>query len=223
MSGLLTALQHADSAFPSGGFAFSNGIEGLTALGAPLDRAGLAATAIAAIRYRWASFDRLALIRARQAGDDLALIGEIDRAVEAATLVAPLRVGSKRHGSALLAAHIRLATPGADAFRAAIDARRALGHLAVVQGFVWRAIGLSQAEAVAISGYAAAGGLIAAAVRLGTIGAVDAQAVLKSVLDVLAELIEVDVQPDAKMESFVPWIDAAALRHTRAHVRLFAS
>ena len=33
MSGLLTALQQADSAFPSGGFAFSNGLEGLEMIG----------------------------------------------------------------------------------------------------------------------------------------------------------------------------------------------
>ena len=40
---LLTILQHADSAFPSGSFAFSNGIEGLAAMNAPLDRSGLRA------------------------------------------------------------------------------------------------------------------------------------------------------------------------------------
>jgi len=223
MTGLLTVLQHADSAFPSGGFAFSNGIEGLAALGAPLGRDGLAVAVAAMMRHRWASSDRVALVRAYRAGDDLARIGEVDRAVEAATLVEPLRAGSRRNGGALLAAHIRLATPGAALFGSAIDRGRAFGHLAVVQGFVWRSVGLPQREAVAISGYAAAAGLIAAAVRLGTIGAVDAQAALKLTLDVVAELIETEVAPDAEITSFAPWVDAAAARHARAWVRLFAS
>jgi urease accessory protein len=223
MTGLLTALQHADSAFPSGGFAFSHGIEGLAAAGAPLDHAGLTAAVIATIRHRWASSDRVALVRAHQAGDDLARIAAVDFAVEAATLAEPLRTGSKRNGGALLAAHVRLATAGAAALRSAIDAGRALGHLAVVQGLVWRAIGLSQRDAVAISGYATAAGLIAAAVRLGTIGAVEAQAVLKTALAAVAEVTEVPVDPDAEIESFAPWVDAAASRHIRAHMRLFAS
>jgi urease accessory protein len=45
VSALLTILQHANSASPSGSFAFSNGIEGLAALNAPLDRAGGRGTA----------------------------------------------------------------------------------------------------------------------------------------------------------------------------------
>jgi len=133
MSRLLLALQHADSAFPSGGFAFSSGIEGLAAVGAPLDRQGLTAAVIATIRHRWSSSDRVALVRAYQAGGDLARIGAIDLAVEAATLAEPLRTGSKRNGGALLAAHVRLATPGAAELRSAIDCGRALGHLPVVQ------------------------------------------------------------------------------------------
>jgi urease accessory protein len=218
---LLLALQHADSAFPSGGFAFSNGIEGLAALGVALDRQGLTAAVIATIRHRWSSSDRVALVRAFAACGDLARIGAVDLALEAATLAEPLRMGSKRNGGALLAAHVRLATPGAAGFRSAIDAGHALGHLPVVQGFVWRAVGLSQADAIAMSGYATAAGLIAAAVRLGTIGAVDAQAALASALAVVAEMSV--VEPEAEIESFAPWVDAAAARHARADLRLFAS
>jgi urease accessory protein len=64
--------------------------------------------------------------------------------------------------------------------------------------------------------------LIAAAVRLGHVGAVEAQSVLTAALGTIADL-SVPVPPDAEIESFVPWVDAAASRHTRAHLRLFAS
>jgi urease accessory protein len=122
----------------------------------------------------------------------------------------------------LLAAHSRLATPGAAELRSLIEDGKAHGHLPVVQGFVWRARGMSEADAIAVSGYSTASGLIAAAVRLGRIGAVEAQAVLAAVLPLIGELSG-PVPADAEIESFMPWVDAAAARHARAHLRLFAS
>ncbi len=222
MIDLLTVLQHADSAFPSGSFAFSNGIEGLAATNAPLDRAGLQNVVTMLLRHRWATSDRVALALAHRADGDLDRIAQVDHAVEAATLSEPLRTGSKRNGNALLAAHARLQTPGAADLRTLIGDGKAHGHLSVVQGFVWRARGMSEADAIAVSGYSTAAGLIAAAVRLGRIGAVEAQTVLASVLETIADL-SAPVAAGAEIESFMPWVDAAASRHARAHLRLFAS
>jgi urease accessory protein len=219
---LLTILQHADSAFPSGGFAFSNGIEGLVAMNAGLDRGRLTDIVAMVARHRWATSDRIAVALAHRADGDLDDIAEIDRAVEAATLAESLRTGSKRNGNALLAAYTRLATNGAAELRALIEAGKTHGHLAVVQGFVWRARGLSEADAIAVSGYSTAAGLIAAAVRLGCVGAVEAQAVLTAVLPEI-DALALPVPSDPAIESFMPWLDAAAARHARAHLRLFAS
>lgn len=223
MTGLLVALQQADSAFPSGSFAFSNGIEGLASLCGRFDRSQLATIVTAVLRHRWESADRVALVHAYRAGDDLGAIAAIDDALEAATLAEPLRTGSKRNGAALLAAHVRLATPGAARLRAHIDAGHAYGHLQVVQGFVWRALGLSEEFAVAVSGYTTAAGLVAAAVRLGRIGAIDAQAALASALAVIADTVKTPVAPDAAIESFTPWLDSATARHARASLRLFVN
>lgn len=222
MIDLLTILQHADSAFPSGSFAFSNGIEGLAAMSAPLDRRGLQAVVTLFLHHRWATSDRVAVALAHRANGDFSRVACIDHAVEAATLAEPLRTGSKRNGNALLAAHLRLATPGAQELRTLIDGGEAHGHLPVVQGFVWRAGGMSEAAAVMVSGYSTAAGLIAAAVRLGRIGAVEAQSVLTAVLATVA-VFSTPVPPVAEIESFMPWVDAAASRHARAHLRLFAS
>ena len=54
----LIALQQADSAFPSGSFAFSNGIEGLAALLDGLGGAELGHAVEAVLRHRWAGSDR---------------------------------------------------------------------------------------------------------------------------------------------------------------------
>jgi urease accessory protein len=222
VSALLTILQHADSAFPSGSFAFSNGIEGLAAMNAPLDRSGLRDVIAMVLRHRWATSDRVAVVRAHRAGDDFGELAALDGAVEAATLAEPLRSGSKRNGQALLAAHTRLGTPGAGEFRAQIAAEKLHGHLPVVQGFLWRARGMSENDAMTVSGYTTASGLIAATVRLGRIGAVEAQAVLAALLPTIADL-SVPVAPNAQIESFLPWVDAAASRQAHAHLRLFAS
>jgi urease accessory protein len=219
---LLTILQHADSAFPSGSFAFSNGIEGLAAMNAPLDRDGLQNVVTMFLRHRWATSDRVAVALAHRADGNLDQIVGIDHTVEAATLAEPLRSGSRRNGGALLAAHVRLKTRGALELRTLIDGGAALGHLPVVQGFVWCARGISEADAIAVSGYSTAAGLITAAVRLGRIGAVEAQAVLAAQLVTIAGL-SAPVPHDAEIESFMPWVDAAASRHARAHLRLFAS
>jgi urease accessory protein UreF len=53
---LLTILQHADSSFPSGSFAFSNGIEGLSAKTAELNRRGLQDVVTMFLRHRWTCF-----------------------------------------------------------------------------------------------------------------------------------------------------------------------
>jgi urease accessory protein len=222
VSALLTILQHADSAFPSGSFAFSNGVEGLAAINAPLDRSGLRDIVAMVLQHRWATSDRVAVMRARRAGENCDELAVLDQAVEAATLSEPLRSGSKRNGNALLAAHTRLGTPGAGELRAQVTAEKLHGHLPVVQGFLWRAHGMTGSDAMTISGYTTASGLIAAAVRLGRIGAVEAQAVLAALLPTIAAL-STPVAPDARIESFLPWVDAAASRQAHAHLRLFAS
>lgn len=222
MSGLLTAMQHADSAFPSGSFAFSNGIEGLAALGPRLDRAQLAAAVDSTIRHRWACADRVAMVHAHRA-HDLDRLAAIDAALEASTIAEPLRTGSKRNGGALLAAHVRLGTCAAAAFRSLIDGGHAYGHLAIVQGWVWRNLGIAEAHAVAMSGYTTASGLVAAAVRLGQIGAIAAQAVLGDALRAVEEAAREPVPAALEIGSFTPWLDIASARQAHAQVRLFSN
>ncbi len=223
MRALLAALWQGDSAFPSGGFAFSNGLEGVAALGGPLDRAGLSAAMETALRFRWSTTDRVALLHAF-AAEDVDRIAVVDRAVEAATLPEAFRSGGRRNGKAFLIAHDRLATPGAAELRMAVTSGRALGHLPVVQGWVWRRCGLDAPAAVAASAYTVAAGLANAAVRLGCLGAIDAQAALRNSLDLIADLAHDGYDPSSlRLSSTTPWLDIAATRHARSGLRLFSN
>ena len=220
----LLSLQQADAAFPSGSFAFSNGIEGLVAGDPAFDTASLIRTLTGLVRFRWAESDRVALILAHRAAPDPARLGRIDAAVEAAALVEAMRVGSRRNGASLLTTHVRLATPGADELRAAIRSGPMLGHLATVQGALWRALG---PEAAAVAGYQLVSGTVSATVRLGQVGAIQGQQALQAVLPLVAEIAErpVPEEPDDAivLTGFTPLIEIAAMRHARADLRLFAN
>lgn len=216
----LLAMWQADAAFPSGGFAFSNGLEGLAA-SEPLDAQELESVVEGALRRRWASADRVALVAAFERAGDLDAVAAVDAEVEATTLAEPFRLGSRRNGAALLAAHARLGTPGASEWRAYVRAGRAFGHLAVTQGVVWRGAGLDAAGATLASGYMVVSGFMTAAVRLGIVGAVDAQGIVRRLLPVLAELVARPV-PD-RIESFAPRLEIAAARQARGEIRLFSN
>lgn len=230
----LIALQHADSAFPSGSFAFSNGIEGMAALSEDFGAKGLARTVETILRHRWAESDRVALVLSHRADGDLVALARIDAAVEASCLPEPMRTGSRRNGGAMLAAHARIGTPGAVELGAASREGRMLGHLAVVQGALWHRLGLDETAVTEIAGYQTAAGLVAAAVRLGQVGAIEAQRTLSALMPVLAELAAQTVQErplqvkeDGPIEivltAFTPLVEIATMRQARADLRLFAN
>jgi urease accessory protein len=247
----LVALQQADSAFPSGSFAFSNGIEGLAALPDGLGGPELGHAVEVILRHRWAGSDRVALVLAHRAEGDLARLARIDAAVEAACLAEPMRTGSRRNGGALLAAHTRIGTPGAEDLRRAVRDGPLLGHLAVMQGALWRSLGLDETTVTEIAGYQCAAALVTAAVRLGRVGAIEAQRILSALMPVLAEIAARPVQgggqeagqgaereaeeggetwgedetdtADIRLVAFTPLIEIATMRHARADLRLFAN
>lgn len=223
MLSTLHAIWQADGAFPSGAFAFSYGIEGAIALRPDMDLHEFEALIGTMLRQRWAGYDRVALLRGFRAKGDLAAIASVDREVDASTLIEALRTGSRRNGGSFLASHARLGAPLAIALRDAVKAGDSLGHIAVMQGAVWSALGLDESLAQVCSGYTAASGVITAAIRLGAIGALQGQSVLQRCLPVIEQLAVQDMSDDVELSSFVPFLDIAAARHAQADLRLFAN
>jgi urease accessory protein len=219
---LLLALQFGDSAFPSGGFAFSWGLEGLAADGLINDDEDVAEIIAQQLAMRWNTMDRILLGRAH-AAQDLHAATRADLAAEAATLSAPMRAGSRRAGRALLGVCARLALAGVADYRhaAADDAR--LGHLAVVQGFVFRAAGLPLTMAELLSGWAVISGLTSAAVRLGLIGHIQALKMTGPLRATLAGLLTTPIAIDAELSSFTPLVDIAVTRNPQRDMRMFAT
>lgn len=222
-SGLLLALQHSDSQFPSGGFAFSQGLEAASQQVDRLGAFGFPGFLEAQIRHRWAGADRIALVRAYRCGDDREAVARLDAEVEASTLAEGLRAGSRRNGMALLTTHARIGTEGADAYRVMIRDGAARGHLPVVQGMLWRALGLDEKTAIAISGYQAAASLATAAIRLGLIGAIEAQRHVADMLPLIEAAGALPVEKDEPIRSFVPLAEIAVALHGASGQRLFSN
>lgn len=220
---LLSAFQFSDSAFPSGGFAFSQGLEAASAHEEQLGPFDLKAMMRSQIQHRWASSDRVALIRAHRLENDLPNIIELDREVEASTLVEALRMGSRRNGSAMLIAHERMGMDRAENYRRLVRDQSAPGHLAVIQGFVWEGLGLSEEAAVAMSGYQAVMSLSTAAVRLGLIGALEVQVVIQDVLKLVGDLSCKPVGDNEYLSSFVPLSEIAVSMKDSGGQRLFSN
>ena len=219
----LAALQFGDSFFPSGAVSFSLGLETLYADGIVADAAGLNAFLTDQVTDRWATAERAFLAAAHRTCPDWPAVAEIDALQEAMALPRELREGSRKGGAALLGVHARMETPGAQAYRARLRAGEAHGHLAVVQGVVLAGSGLDLARAEAVSLHGLCATILGAALRLGLIGHLDGQIMLRGLRPRMAALL---ARPAPRLDeafSYAPLADVAAARHEEAAVRLFSN
>lgn len=220
-SSLLISLQHGDTFFPSGGSAFSWGLETLHADGLLRSALDVQSFLVGQLIHRWATCDRVALVRVHQCTDDLDRVAACDTELEVLALARELREGSRRAGATLLRVHSQLGTPQADAYRERVRDRSAYGHVAAVQGLLWRGIGMSCDGAQVTSAHTLCLGMLGAAIRLGVIGHIDAQKILQAAHGIIEELMVVNVADE--LSSFVPASEIAMMRHEVGQSRLFAN
>ncbi|MEM7522184.1 MAG: urease accessory UreF family protein [Pseudomonadota bacterium] len=215
---LLLSLQLGDSAYPSGAFAFSWGLEGAAADG-QVDRASFGAWAAGELLQRWARFDRpvLAAAWARRGDDLLAYDLEVDRLFWAE----PVRRRSAEAGAVFLAAAARLGSETAARLSDAAHVGRAAGHPPVAQGAVYAEVGLPLDHALAVSAHMAAQGLASAGVRLGLISAFDGQRVLGDLRPDIAAAIAGTDGADEEPAPFAPISEISMFRP--ADGRLFVN
>jgi urease accessory protein len=218
----LALMQYGDSAYPAGGFAFSWGVEGLAADGLIEAQDDLDAFVSDHLCFRWDPMDRVLLRRAFGA-EHLEAVAATDRLAEAMTLSAEMREGSHRAGRALLGVSVKLGGPLSVAYREMLSADSRLGHLPIVQAIAYRDAGLGLEAAELVSGWTLVTGLVSAAVRLASIGHIEAQRSLAAARAILASLLGETPADDVEPSSFTPLIDIAVSRGPARHVRMFAT
>ena len=228
----LAVLQLSDSAFPSGRYTLSHGLETFAQSGhltVPADASALAALLSDSLRFGFAPSDGVALACAHRAlgsdGDlDLDLVTEIDLRLTAIKLPREVRAASLRTGRAVLATSASMSGPALHAYAARVRDGSSPGNHAVVVGLLSAEAGVPCLEAVVGELYAFSSGWVAAAVRLGLVDHRSAQTLLYRARPVIADAAAEALQHDvAQISSCTPLLDVMSMRHEQAELRLFAS
>jgi urease accessory protein len=215
---LLAAIRFGDSAFPSGGFAFSSGLEGAHRDGLVHDEHDVTAFAAEQVTGRWHRGDRV-LLRMAWAVDDPS---GVDALAEAVATMSVLREASRRAGAATLSTFAAIidSAERLTRYRGRVLAGNAAGHLPVAQAISFRAAGLTLPTAEAVAAWQVVSGITGAALRLGICGHLGAQRILG---DLTAPMLNVlNREPPTVPATFTAYADIAAQRR-RDGARLFAS
>jgi urease accessory protein len=215
---LLAALQLGDSAFPSGAFTQSYGLETLVAEHAVFNSSDVEAVLAAHLRHRLAVADLPALLAAHRAAadGDIGLVLRIDAALTAIKLSREERQASHRMGTRLMTESRRLAP------HPVLSSNP--DNAAVAFALAGLAMGLAARECGVTYAYSFASSLVSASMRLLRIGHGEAQGVLRRSHPVIERAVDAaDAVPWDAMCPFAPRLDIAIARHERSPARLFAT
>ncbi|NGZ08675.1 MAG: hypothetical protein CV088_04710 [Nitrospira sp. LK70] len=223
---LLEGLRFVDTFFPSGGYAFSSGLEAAIQGGAVKTSDQFAKYIEDLLRGGMSRREALAVKLANRAGS-AGLLGDavqIDRELDATKLGRESRLASRQMGRQVIrvAADQILAKPILSEYRDEMEFERAPGHLAVTFGLTMGACGWNPEETAAAFLYQTAVGFISAAMRLTPMGQHEGQRILGEWLP-LIERISREVDFDTAMSSWSPIQDIYAMRHGSLEWRLFRS
>jgi urease accessory protein len=223
---LLTGFRFVDSFFPSGGYAFSSGLEAAVQGGAVRNAEDLSRYVVETLTTGLGEREAVAAGLAHDACVsgilDVAL--KADREVEAMKLGYESRTASRQMGRQVirLAADQLTRRPLIEDYLAAVEAGRTPGHLAVSLGLTLAAAGWSKENTVAAFLYQTATGFVAAAMKLLPIGQREGQGLLESWIEVI-ERVSRNAVHQRVLQSWSPVQDIYAMKHSRLESRLFRS
>ena len=211
--------QLVDSAFPTGAFAHSLGLESAWQHGEVESRDDLQAFTEAAVLQ--AASGALPLVNAAYREPDR--LAEWDALHDAFLTNAVANRASRVQGRTLVASAARIwPSPALARIQSAVASTCA--HVAPLTGVVFRALGVPRETAQRIVLYGAARGVLSAAVRLGVTGSYDAQRLQSAVglwsAGVAARYADID---EHDLAQTAPILDVLQGAHDRLYSRLFQS
>lgn len=223
---LLTGLRFVDSFFPSGGYAYSSGLEAAVQGGAVRNAEELSRFVVESLTTGMGEREAVAAGLAH----DAFVFGILDNALkadgelDAMKLGRESRVASRQMGRQVirLAAEQSGRHPLIEDYQAAVEADETPGHVAVTMGLTLAAAGWSKTDSIAAFLYQTATGFVAAAMKLMPLGQREGQRLLDSWLEVIAR-VSLKAAHQRMLQSWSPVQDIYAMRHSRLESRLFRS
>ena len=223
---LLTSLQFADSAFPSGFYTMSHSLEAYSQARL-VSRDGVQPLLAELLLHSVGPGDATALAAAHRAaaGGDIDLVQEVDQRLFASKLNAEMRTASVRSGHQLidlgaeLIEHALLAEYGER-----VRVHRTPGCQPVAAGVVYAANGVTTRDAVASDLFAFSASFVGAALRLRLTDHRHAQRILLDTAGVMEQATHAALERDlADVGGCAPMADVMSAQHERAEARLFSS
>ncbi len=225
-SSLLKGLRFVDSFFPSGGYAFSSGLEAAVQGGAVQNAEELSRYVVELLTTGIGEREAVAVGLAHEASasGSLETATAVDRELEAMKFGYESRTASRQMGRQVirLAASQQARHPLIEDYLAAVEAERTPGHLAVSFGLTLAVAGWSKEDTIAAFLYHSATGFVAAAMKLMPIGQREGQRLLESWIEII-ERVSRQVAQQRVLHSWSPVQDIYAMRHSRLESRLFRS
>ncbi len=227
--GLLALLQLSDSAFPTGTFAHSYGLEQLVRDGILPGPPAVEAYVRSVVRLQAGSGDARAVARAaRAAADgDLAAVCTVDAALFASKAAEELRSASTTAGARLLrevTAHPEGVSGLVAPFLGEVSAGRTPGTHPVAWATVGTALGVDAESLTGAALFATANVLLQASMRLMPESHRDVQGALHRLRPEIAALAaDATATAGLPFAAFHPLQEIASMRHRVAPVRMFAS
>jgi urease accessory protein len=215
----LALMQLSDSFFPSGSFTLSHGLEALHQLGQIQSVKDFEDFLRLLLRYKVAPSDLVALIHAYRASNanDLATVRQADLQLFAQTPIQETREAQRKNGRALLMVaqsiwqDAQLETLHQNALHQQIQCLHP-----IIFAVVGRTATLSESDTILAFLHSLLTSLVSAAIRLGILGHIQAQVVLKTMASDIEQVIQTaSTMTLDEMWSCTPAIDIAQMRHAQ--------
>lgn len=221
---LLSLLQVSDTAFPTGAFAHSMGLEAFYDAGELRDEGDL--RHFVELTLDSLSTSDCVSLRAAYAADSVEELIRIDQLLTATKLTRELREASAATGRRFLASVEALGVQDGllGEFAAFVREGGSPGNMAVGFGIAAPVLGATLPDTLHAYLYSSAASLVAAGQKLIPLGGSTAQRVLFGLQEEMIEATEVSerLTPE-EMHAFAPTIDVRSMLHERQRVRLYIS
>jgi urease accessory protein len=223
---LLNGFRFVDSFFPSGGYAFSSGLEAAVQGGAVRNADELSRYVVESLTTGMGEREAVAVGLAHDAAvsRSLEIAFKADLELDAMKLGRESRIASRQMGRQV----IRLAAEQhprhvlLEDYLAMVEAGRSPGHMAVSLGLTLSAAGWSKEDSIASFLYQTATGFVAAAMKLLPIGQREGQRQLQGWIEVI-ERVSKQAAQQRELRSWSPVQDVYGMKHSRLESRLFRS